>query len=163
MQFAPAKFELVHFTRSRTKFNLSASIQVQELTLHPKTEVRVLGVWLDTKLQWSAHARYTLARAKGQAAVFDRLVKSTWGPTFRASRQLYTSIARPTMAYGASAWFEHAKPSVLTEKLKRVQSRCLRLVSGAYKATPIHILEAELFVPPIDLYLVEQVQVFRNQ
>ena len=35
----------------------------------------------------------------------------------------------------------------------RCKNTCLRLVSGAYKATPIAALETETYTPPLDLYL----------
>jgi hypothetical protein len=39
--------------------------------------------------------------------------------------------------------------------ISKLQSRGLRLVAGAYKATPIRELEKETFVPPIDIYCKE--------
>lgn len=38
-------------------------------------------------------------------------------------------------------------------KLAPIQNECLRIVAGAYKATPIASLESETFVCPIDLHL----------
>lgn len=37
--------------------------------------------------------------------------------------------------------------------MQATQSACLRVVVGAYKATPVYNLESEAWVPPIDLYL----------
>ena len=51
MKFAPQKYELVHFTRSRKAFNLVATVNLTGAQIEPKGEVRVLGVWLDTKLK----------------------------------------------------------------------------------------------------------------
>jgi hypothetical protein len=58
IRFAPAKYELVHFTRARNRFNLAATIQLgqgAECVLLPS--VRVLGVWLDTKLNWKVYTK----------------------------------------------------------------------------------------------------------
>lgn len=41
-------------------------------------------------------------------------------------------------------------------KAKLAQNKCLRTVNGAFKATPIRELEAEVYVPPIDLVMKEQ-------
>ena len=46
MVFAPRKLHLMHFTRSRKKFNLSASIRIEDNKLHPETEVKILGLLL---------------------------------------------------------------------------------------------------------------------
>ncbi|KAI0993360.1 hypothetical protein K3495_g14823, partial [Podosphaera aphanis] len=153
----------MHFTRSRKKFNLSASIRIEDNELHPETEVKILGLLLDSKLSWSAHARYAVDRARRQSAVFDRLVKSTWGPIFLSSRRLYTAIVRPSIAYAAPIWFPKAKPSTLVTKLEKIQSKCLRAISGAYKAAPIHLLHSETFVPPLDLHLQRRTNSFQNR
>jgi hypothetical protein len=42
-----------------------------------------------------------------------------------------------------------------------VQNKCLRIVSGAYRATPISVLETETFTPPLDLYLDAKLAQFR--
>jgi hypothetical protein len=43
MKFAPMKYELIHFTRSK-KFNLKASIYLGGIEKAPKLEVCVLGI-----------------------------------------------------------------------------------------------------------------------
>ncbi|KAI0999258.1 hypothetical protein K3495_g8939 [Podosphaera aphanis] len=57
------------------------------------------------------------------------------------------------MSYAAPIWFPRAKPSAIVSKLERIQSKCLRAISGAYKATPVHLLHSETFIPPLDLHL----------
>jgi exonuclease III len=158
--FAPDKFELIHFTRSRTKFNLAATVRLDDITVAPSTVVRVLGVWLDTKLRWGPHIREAVARSQAQAGALDRLANSTWGASFTSARRLYTAIVRPSMAYCASAW--SSAPSIV-RKLGPTQNKCLRAVAGAYKATPTRELETETFIPPIDLYLQERSKNFRQR
>jgi len=41
----------------------------------------------------------------------------------------------------------------VAKTLAKAQNRSLRVVAGAYKATPIRCLETETWVPPLDLYL----------
>ena len=43
----------------------------------------------------------------------------------------------------------------MIKAISKLQSRGLRLVAGAYKATPIREFEKETFVPPIDIYCKE--------
>lgn len=160
MVFAPKKFELIHFTKARSKFNLQASVRLQDIEKAPTQTVRVLGVWLDTKLLWKAHLSQILTKATTQGAVLNRLSKSTWGFTFTAARRIYTSIVRPTICYGASAWALNPRKSTI-KKLNTVQAKSLRAITGAYRATPVPILEVEAYVPPIDLFLQERVQAFQ--
>jgi hypothetical protein len=77
MSFAPAKYELIHFTRHRTKFNLQASLNLGTVLKTPALDVRVLGVWLDTKLQWAAHAREVKKKTLIQQYALQRVTAST--------------------------------------------------------------------------------------
>jgi hypothetical protein len=67
LKFAPQKYELIHFTCWQGTANLTASINLGEVTLEPKQDIRVLRVWLDTKLKWTGHMRELRRRAAGQA------------------------------------------------------------------------------------------------
>ena len=158
MKFAPQKYELIHFTRSRTRFNLKAGIRFNDEIKTPASEVRVLGVWLDTKLKWSAHIRKTVQKGAIQTGALTRLGASTWGASFMRSRQIYSAVIRPQLAYAAAVW--HSPWEKTSSKIKSTQNKCLRTIAGAFKATPIPTLEAETFIPPIDLYMNGRVVAF---
>jgi hypothetical protein len=61
------------------------------------------------------------------------------------------------MAYGASAFHKPAlaegPPRGIAKQLATEQSACLRVVAGAYRATPVRSLETETLTPPLDIYL----------
>lgn len=100
MKFAPSKYELIHFTRSR-QFNLQASVYLGDTEKIPSPDVRVLSVWLDTKLRWTAYYREVQKKAKTQVGALTRLTTSTWGASFTRARQVYSVVVRPALAYGA--------------------------------------------------------------
>lgn len=49
-KFAPEKYQLIHFTRSRTRHNMDATITIQGHVSKPETCVRILGLWVTPKL-----------------------------------------------------------------------------------------------------------------
>ena len=51
----------------------------------------------------------------------------------------------------------------MATKFAGIQNRCLRVVVGAYHATPIQSLEVEAHVPPIDFSLDSRVATFQNR
>ena len=167
MTFAPQKYELTHFSKARTKFNLQASARFQGIDKQPDTKVRVLGVWLDSKLRWTEHAAQVELKADRQAGALTRITASTWGSALVRGRQIYSSIVRSLLSYGAPAWHspkgDKKKARKVLEKVQKTQNKCLRTVLGAFKATPIASLETEAFVPPIDLYLDERIAAFQRR
>jgi hypothetical protein len=53
------------------------------------------------------------------------------------------------------------KPRGPVTKLQLYQNQSLRIVAGAYKATPIRLLETEAFTPPLDLWLNGRIACFQ--
>ena len=71
-------------------------------------------------------------------------------------RRVYTATIRPAVIYGCNAWYTpegvpgHRKG--IANKLQAIQGRCLRVITGAYKATANEAVEIEAFTPLLDLY-----------
>ena len=57
ISFALHKYKLIHFTTVSKRHNLQASIDIRGSTKELSKSVRVLGVWLNLKLKWSAHVK----------------------------------------------------------------------------------------------------------
>ena len=151
--FSPTKYELIHLTRYPKRFNLEATISFEATEVSPKAYVRVLGVEIDSKLRWGPHVRKIQSKMEHQTNALTRIATSTWGATFRKSRLVYTAVVRPALAYGSPIWFspegkEETKPSLI-RPLETIQNRCLWTIAGAYKATPILLLESETGILPV--------------
>jgi len=113
-KFPPQKYELIHFTRRRNTVNLAASIQLDGVVLEPKKDIRVLGVWLDTKLKWTGHLRELRRKAASQTQAITRITAPTWGASFLKARQICTAVVRPTIAHAAPIW--HVTPYEKNQK-----------------------------------------------
>ncbi len=70
---------------------------------------------------------------------------------------MYTSIVRPILTKASTAWHSPTGTPFARKwplkKLSPLQNSCLRAISGAFRATPIRNLEAEVGVPPLGIYL----------
>jgi hypothetical protein len=164
MKFAPQKYELIHFTTKRKKFNLAATIRLGNVTKEPTSSVRVLGVWFDPKLKWTSHVSKIKEKMASQIGALTRITTSVWGASFIRSRIVYSAVVRPAIAYAAPIWHsptttQRAKGPAA--KLSSTQNKCLRIIAGAYKATPVRALETETFIPPLDLYLDGRVAAYQ--
>jgi len=66
-------------------------------------------------------------------------------------------VVRPMLTFASSIWHSPRNLRGATEKhvkqLTVMQNTCLRTVLGAYKATPVQVLEAEAAVSPMRIQL----------
>jgi exonuclease III len=160
-QFAPEKYELIHFAKRPKSFNMDATLKIGQIQKVATNNVRVLGVQVDTKLKWGPHLAKIAQKHASQSSAIDRISTSTWGASFKMARLVYTSVVRPSITYGASVWY--APKGVVTSrklvdrKLEVLQNKNLRRVLGAYRAVGSRILEKEAHVPPISAVLTAQV------
>ena len=149
--FSPEKYEILHFSRRRSD-NLQLKLRLGNVILKPKEEVRVLGVYLDAKLHWHKHQRIILQKAQKALSSLSRTSYSTWGFPVLTARLVYTAILRSVLSYAVGIWFNPLRKSSNISSLIIFQNKCLRLIGGAFKATPSFLLESELFLLPLDLY-----------
>jgi hypothetical protein len=86
-----------------------------------------------------------------------RLATSSWGPSARHTRLLYTAVVRLTLLYGVQEWSTRIAGAPLAAltviPLHRVQNKCLRTITRGYKRTPRAALEQETRIQPLDLYI----------
>jgi len=159
-KFAPEKYQLIHFTRQRrhAREDLASTMRINghSIALQDKA-IRVLGVWLDPSLSWKEHIAQAARKGLAASEALARLATSTWGPSARNSKLLYTAVVRPTLLYSAQEWAMRKNGEPLANStlapLEKVQNKCLRRVLGGYKRTPRAALQRESQTPPIDLYI----------
>ncbi len=75
--FSLKKYELIHFTHTPKRFNLKASIQVTGTELIPKDQIKVLGIQLNSVLQWNPQLKAVEAHAVHQLNTLKLITGST--------------------------------------------------------------------------------------
>ena len=155
--FAPQKYELVHLTRTPRKFNMTEAVRFNNTEVGPSASIRVLGLHIDTKLRWGPHITQVKAKAATQIRAIKCLTGSTWGATFSRCRTVYTAVVRPMLTFAAPIWHHPKGTSNATNTLVKVlnplQNDGIRTSLGAFRATPIPVLEVEAAVPSIQDHL----------
>ena len=71
--------------------------------------IRILGVQIDTKLNWKEQIERIKAKAESQTRALTRLTASTGGASFQRSGMLYKQVVLPGLTYGAARWKELAE------------------------------------------------------
>jgi ABC-type transport system involved in cytochrome c biogenesis ATPase subunit len=87
------------------------------------------GVTLDTRLTWSPHIDQVRNRATQRLGMLGSLLNMKSDLSVRNGVLLYKQLIRPVMVYACPAWRSAALIHV--RRLQVLQSRCLRLATGA--------------------------------
>uniref|UniRef100_A0A8H7K1V6 Reverse transcriptase domain-containing protein n=1 Tax=Bionectria ochroleuca TaxID=29856 RepID=A0A8H7K1V6_BIOOC len=155
--FAPEKFQLTHFTRTRKRFNTHQALCTPSANVQAKPTCKYLGFTMDTGLRWKQHIDEIQRKATKTISALSSLGSSTWGLKFKDLRKTYRSVVIPQIMYACSAWSNtnwgtrgapYTKHTLAT--LESLQARAARMISGAFRATSSPALDVETHLLPME-------------
>src|SRR5258708_35195984 len=121
-------------------------------SIAPSKTIKYLGMWIDSHLTLNEHVRKATSKAMSVAHSLRLIGNSKRGIHQTLWRQLYYGTILPIALYRLPLYWRSCKGQTLNH-LKRLQNKCLHLITGAFKTTPTITMEIEASIPPIDLYL----------
>ena len=148
--FDDSKTELMHFhNRHSNAMSDDDTVTLPNQTVvHPETNaVRWIGVWFDRKLSFKQHVQKKTASAARALGALSRLSNTEDGLSPAAVRQLYISCVIPVGDFGVEVWWNQQKH--LLHHYEVIHNAALRKILGAFRTTPIHILQTEGTLPPV--------------
>ncbi len=154
--FASEKYELTHFTRKSKRFDMMTSIQIESSVIKLKSDVRVLEMQLNMKLQWDAYFQQIETNHVTRMLTLSRLKVFTWEAIFTKTRQVYSAVVRSEIAFEASVWHQRDKKDELLSKERRLetlQNQTLHHVAETFKRVNIETLEAEIYMSSLHVHL----------
>ncbi len=116
------KYELTHFIRKSKRFDMMTSIQIESSVIKLKSDVQVLRVQLNMKLQWDAHLRQIEVNHVTWMLALSWLEVFTWETIFTKARQIYSAVVRSEIAFEASVWHQREKEKELSDKECRLET-----------------------------------------
>ncbi|KAK7063814.1 hypothetical protein R3P38DRAFT_2491623 [Favolaschia claudopus] len=159
--FDLGKFQLVHYTRNRGKYAPTPLITPTHVI--PATDsATYLGLIMDRQLRWKEQVQRAVAKGTKAILAVSRLTRPSFGLPHRYVRQLYRSVVIPRMEYGLCVWYSPVVPNGngrrkgsvgVLKQIQKVQNVACRLITGAFKTTPIDALNYMANIPPIELRL----------
>jgi len=154
--FASEKYKLMHFTRKLKRFNMTINIQIESSIIKSKSDVWILEMQLNTKLQWDAHLRQIKMNHVTRMLTLSCLEVFTWEAIFTKARQVYSAVVRSEIAFEASVWHQRDKKDELLSKecrLETLQNQTLHHVAEAFKRVNIETLETETYMSSLHVHL----------
>ncbi|UZP43222.1 hypothetical protein NXS19_011038 [Fusarium pseudograminearum] len=166
IKFSPKKYNLMHFKcpddPSTTPTNLPDIPGLKNNTACLKDKVKVLGVIVDSQLKWDHHV--TEIELKVNRALHRRLQRisgPTWGAGLEGCIRFFNGTIRPMLSYACSVWFIHspgeklkwALRKKLRTRLKQLQKKCIKAISGAFGNFSLQMVENELHFEDVLIFL----------
>ena len=65
---------------------MEARVDLGAHQVSPKAELKVLGLWINSKLRWSLHIKKVQAKMAAQTMAFTKVSTSTWRATLNKAR-----------------------------------------------------------------------------
>ena len=130
-------------------FVLNSTIHIDNIPLSPSSEIKFLGVVIDTNLNWCAHInslRTQLNKVTGMIYLASKFLP------YKALILLYNSLINSKLTYCLEAWGN--APKTHLNKLLLIQKRIIRIIfhkSPTEHTSPLFI-KAEIL--PIDLLYI---------
>jgi ribonuclease HI len=150
----PNKTTVVPFTRQRKNTNLDPLVIFGSSVAY-SSQVKYLGVTLDTGLTWNAHISNLVVKTNRAYWACRRMVGSSWGLKPKMVAWLYTQVILPRITYGAAIWWHKAKQATCMTRLNGLQRMAAIAVTGAMRTTPGAALDVLLNWAPLHLKIEE--------
>ncbi|XP_047041608.1 uncharacterized protein LOC124645775 isoform X1 [Helicoverpa zea] len=141
------KCNAVVFSRKRNIPPINLSID--NVPISTLDKIKFLGIILDSKLSGLHHLEYISKKCEKGVNALRALSGVRWGAHPSTQRILYNAIIRSHFDYG-SFLLEPCNKIALA-KLDKIQAKCLRIITGAMKCSPINALQVECLDPPLNL------------
>ncbi len=135
---------------------MMTSIQIESSVIKSKSDVRVLEIQLNMKLQWDAHLRQIEVSHVTRMLALSHLEIFTWRAIFTKARQVYSAVMRLEIAFEASVWHQRDKEKELSGKKRRLetlQNQTLHHVAEAFKRVSIETLKIEMYISSLHVHL----------
>ena len=125
-------------------------------TYKPQPHVKWLGLIFNSKLSFQQHVIHLASRGAAAAGCLRMLANTTSGLSHRNMKTLYNTCILPTISYTSPVWWNGKKSQI--KKIEYIQNRCLRTILLVFTTMPIHAMQVESGIPPLQIWLDQMTQ-----
>ncbi len=157
VRFASIKYELLHLTKNHKRFDMTITINVENVIRKSTIIVRVLNVQFDIKLKWDSHVKKIQNKIITQMLALIKLTIFIWKVCFKKIKHVYNVVVRSVITYDSSTWHaSHDRSDTtlsLTNKFINFQKQNLCTINETFRVTSRKILNVETQMQFIELHL----------
>ena len=135
-RFSASKTKAMIFSPKKTENQINLKINNQDIEY--VNQFKFLGLIFDNRFNWNDHVNYIEAYCNKRINLLKFVSGTKWGANRISLYKLYTALILSKIDYGCEFYFSTSQEN--RYKLDRIQYKCLRLCTGAFKSTPINIL-----------------------
>jgi hypothetical protein len=135
LKFCPKKTNAILFTRKNIQIDSHPHLRMYGQQVPNVKETKMLGVVIDSKLNWTPHISQKIAACKKARMMIRPLLRRTWSPKPIYTRWLYEGVIIPMLTYGLAVWGHAAQKSTICKKLQKTTE--IRSLSN-YFCAPRH-------------------------
>ncbi|KAI3387413.1 hypothetical protein SNEBB_002003 [Seison nebaliae] len=145
-KFNAGKTTVVHFHR-KNKIFPPIEITLQGELLIVSTVIRFLGLYLDQRLNWNRHIQHLRETCTKALDILKCLSHIKWGSSRKILHRIYHTLIRSKLDYACQIYNSASEATL--RKLEPIQNTAIRLITGAFKSSPIASLQVESGEPPL--------------
>ena len=128
MEFHPGKCQLLRLTNKRIP--ILKEYVIHNIPLKLFTQVKYLGVTIDSKLCWNDHTNALYNKASRMLGFLER---NFYKCPSNVKEQVFNALVRPLLDYGCTAWDPYR--GYQSDKLEMINKRAARFVTGNHIRT----------------------------
>lgn len=148
---APHKTEATFFHNGRHGAPPKIRIRVADTPVEVGTQIKYLGLHLDSRWAFGEHFRRIAPRVERAAMALGRLLPNMGGPA-ETVRRLYAGTVHAMILYGAPIWAEKVVATRrLRNMLRQIQRRVANRICRGYRAMSWVAVGVLAGVPPCEL------------
>lgn len=134
MKFAHHKTEVMYF--GNTKWcRANSTVNFSGTALQPVPKLRYLGIFLDSKLQWTHHVEEIVQKANYRLSYLSKICRMFWGVTRTTMCNFYIHAVRHVMDYASLSW-----ANITPGRFKNAERSAMSCAADDYRRNVLNIL-----------------------
>ena len=103
-------------------------------------------------MTWSSHIKKLKNDCQPSLSLMRNLSHLSWGADKKTLTHLYKALVQSKLNYACQTYCNNSK---ITEAVNKIQNEGLRIISGAFKSSPIKSLQVDCNIMPLELQVLE--------